>query len=84
MIIVFYVINTCYAQHVVLSINIGIPRNQLDHIIPSSRGGDNSFENLGISHKVVNMMKHSLTPEELIEWCIKILEFNNYIVTKTE
>lgn len=57
---------------------------QLDHIIPSSRGGDNSFENLGISHKVVNMMKHSLTPEELIEWCIKILEFNNYIVTKTE
>ena len=55
---------------------------QLDHIIPSSRGGDNSFKNLGITHKIVNYMKGNLTPEELIEWCIKILKHNGYNVTK--
>lgn len=53
---------------------------QLDHIIPASRGGCNGFENLGILHKTVNSMKHSLTPEELINWCKKILIFNGYEV----
>lgn len=55
---------------------------QLDHITPASRGGDNSFENLGILHKDVNMMKHSLTTEEFIDWCKKILIFNGYDVNK--
>jgi len=52
----------------------------LDHINPSSRGGDNSFKNLGILHRTANLMKHNLTPEELIEWCKKILIFNGYKV----
>ena len=54
----------------------------LDHMIPASRGGDNSLNNLGITHKVANTMKSDLTPEELIEWCKKILEFNNYKIEK--
>lgn len=54
----------------------------LDHIIPSSRGGDNSLENLGITHKIVNYMKGNLTPEELIDWCEKILRHNGYTVIK--
>lgn len=53
-----------------------------DHIIPTSRGGDNSFENLGILHNVVNNMKSDLTIDEFIEWCIKILKFNGYEVKK--
>ena len=53
----------------------------LDHIIPSSRGGDNSLNNLGITHKIVNYMKGSLTPEELIKWCVKILKYNGYKIT---
>ena len=56
----------------------------LDHIIPASRGGDNSLNNLGITHKVANTMKSDLTPEELIEWCKKILEFNNYKIEKID
>jgi len=55
---------------------------QLDHIIPASRDGDNSLDNLGITHKVVNNMKGDLTPEELFEWCVKILKHNGYNVTK--
>jgi 5-methylcytosine-specific restriction endonuclease McrA len=63
-------------------INLYKDNYNLDHIIPSSRGGDNSLDNLGITHKIVNTMKSDLTPEELIEWCKKILEFNNYKVEK--
>lgn len=52
----------------------------LDHIIPVSRGGGNTLCNLGITHKTVNNIKSDLTPDELIKWCIKILEYNNYDV----
>lgn len=53
-----------------------------DHIIPSSKGGNNSLDNLGIAYNVVNKMKNDLTPEELIEWCVKILKHNGYQITK--
>lgn len=53
-----------------------------DHIIPASRGGNNSIDNLGILHHQVNMMKSDLTPDEFIEWCIKILKFNGYRIIK--
>lgn len=53
-----------------------------DHIVPVSRGGNNSINNLGILHEKVNRMKSDMTPDELIEWCKKILEFNGYKVEK--
>lgn len=59
-------------------INLFDTNYQLDHIIPASRGGSNCFSNLGITHKVINQMKGDLTPEELIDWCSKILIFNGY------
>lgn len=55
---------------------------QLDHIVPVSKGGNNTLVNLGITHEVVNNMKGGLTPDELIDWCKKILEYNDYQITK--
>lgn len=63
-------------------VNLNENTYHLDHIIPSSKGGDNSLENLGILHKTVNIMKSDLTPDEVIEWCKKILLNNGYTVQR--
>lgn len=63
-------------------INLFESEYNFDHKTPSSRGGDNSLDNLGVTHPIVNSMKHELMPEELLEWCIKILKYNGYIVSK--
>jgi CRISPR/Cas system Type II protein with McrA/HNH and RuvC-like nuclease domain len=67
----------------------GTPINMLrsndyafDHVIPVSKGGLNTLENLGITTKLVNRIKTDQTPEELFFWCKKILEYNGYKVTK--
>lgn len=73
-------VTKCYLSGVEL--NLLENEYQLDHIIPASRGGDNTLKNLGITHKTVNQMKGDLTPDELIEWCIKILHHNDYIILK--
>lgn len=63
-------------------INLNENTYQFDHIIPSSRGGNNSLDNLGVTHKIVNAMKNDLTPDELLFWCEKILKHNGYNVSK--
>jgi CRISPR/Cas system Type II protein with McrA/HNH and RuvC-like nuclease domain len=63
-------------------INLYVNNYNLDHIIPSSKGGDNTLNNMGITHEIVNKMKGDLTPDELIIWCISIIEYNGYNVTK--
>lgn len=63
-------------------INLYEDNYNFDHIIPVSKNGSNDLENLGILHEKVNRMKSDLSPEELIEWCKEILEFNNYKVEK--
>lgn len=54
----------------------------LDHIVPATRGGDNSLENMGIAHKQANQAKADMTLDEFIILCQEILEHNGYIVTK--
>lgn len=53
-----------------------------DHIIPASRGGDNTLSNLGIVKPEVNRMKSDLTVDELLNNCKLILENFGYIITK--
>ncbi len=55
---------------------------EFDHIIPKSRGGDNSINNLQICTKKANRAKHDLTPEEFIYLCKQILENDGYICSK--
>lgn len=55
---------------------------QLDHVIPTSKGGTNDLTNLGIASTEVNKMKSDLHVDEFLNMCKKILEYNGYTVTK--
>ena len=70
----------CYLSGVEIDLNS--KDCHFDHIVPVSRGGSNDINNLGISHKIVNLMKSDLMVDELIDWCIKIVENNGYSVNK--
>lgn len=47
-----------------------------DHIIPQSKGGPNTLDNLGLSHPIANIMKNVNSVEELKKWCDLI---SNYL-----
>lgn len=55
----------------------------LDHIIPATRGGDNSINNLQLLHPQVNLAKSNLTDEEFIALCKEVLEYRGFQVSKT-
>ena len=63
-------------------INLYEDTYQFDHISPSSKSNDNTFENLGITHTIVNKMKSDLSVDEFLMWCVKILKHNGYTVEK--
>jgi len=48
----------------------------LDHIIPRSKGGDNSIENCGLTCKAANQAKNDLTLEEFVQLCREVVEKN--------
>lgn len=54
----------------------------LDHKIPLSRGGRHSLNNFGLTTKRANMSKYDMTIEELIEFCIKTLEYRGYKIMR--
>lgn len=45
-----------------------------DHIVPRSRGGENTLENLGLTTPLANRMKTDMTVEELLDMCEKVLQ----------
>ena len=55
---------------------------EFDHIIPRSRGGQNTLDNLGIASKKANQSKNNMTPDELLNLCKLILENHGYSVSK--
>lgn len=46
----------------------------LDHIVPISKGGDNSLDNCGLARKEANQSKHSLTKDEFIRLCQDVVD----------
>lgn len=59
---------TCYLTG--LPIDLSKPHTyEFDHIIPRSRGGDNSINNLGLCTKQANRAKSNMTKDEFINLC---------------
>lgn len=48
----------------------------LDHKIPHTRGGTNTLDNMGLCTMKANMAKGDMTPEEFIEFCKTVVDFN--------
>lgn len=76
-------IPTCYLSGQSIDLMNGKSYN-FDHIIPPTKGGNNSLENLGILTSEINWMKRDLTPDEFIDICKKILIHQGYTVVKGE
>lgn len=58
-------------------IDISKPRTySFDHIIPKSRGGDNSLDNLGLCTKAANQAKNDMTLDEFINSCKQVVKHN--------
>ena len=52
----------------------------LDHIVPVSKGGDNSIDNCGLCLKDINSIKSNLTQDQFIKACKMTLEANGFKV----
>ena len=44
-----------------------------DHIVPRSKGGENTLDNLGLATAQANRMKGDMSLEELLDMCEKVL-----------
>lgn len=71
----------CYLTGV--EINLNEKRSyHFDHIIPSSKNGPNTLDNLGICTRNANQAKNDMTPDEFINLCKQVLEHNGYELKK--
>lgn len=72
---------TCYLTGLPIDITKSSSYS-LDHIMPSSRGGSNTLENLGICTRAANQAKNDMTLDEFINLCKLVLENNGYQIQK--
>jgi len=66
---------TCYLTG--RSIDLSDGRSyHLDHIVPVSKGGDNSLDNCNIACKEANQAKHNLSKDEFVKLCKEVINNN--------
>lgn len=66
---------SCYLTGVPIDLNK--PRSyHLDHIVPRSRGGDDSLNNCQIACREANQAKGDLLVSEFVELCKKVIKHN--------
>ena len=70
----------CYLTGRIL--NLEIDEYELDHIIPYSKSGDYSLNNMGITIPSANRSKYDLTLNEYLDLCKEVLENFGYIIIK--
>ncbi|NDD54008.1 hypothetical protein EBZ39_09045 [bacterium] len=46
----------------------------LDHILPKSKGGDNSLENCGLACRAANQAKTDMTLDEFVQLCAEVIK----------
>jgi len=79
----FGINTTCYLTG--RAINLVEPKTyNFDHVVPVSRGGDSTIENLGIACSVANRAKSDMMVNEFLALCKEVLEHNGYKVEKHE
>ena len=65
-------------------IDLSKPRTySLDHIIPRSKGGDNSVNNLGLTAREANKAKSDLTLDEFLTLCYDVLVYHGVVQPDT-
>lgn len=65
-------------------IDINKPRSyHFDHKVPTSKGGTNTLDNLGICTKKANQSKTDMTHDEYLELCKAVLIHHGYNITKS-
>jgi 5-methylcytosine-specific restriction endonuclease McrA len=50
---------------------------QLDHIVPRSKGGENTLDNCQLVLKEVNLAKHNLSSEEFVKLCREVVDYHD-------
>lgn len=64
-------------------IDIYSPKSfECDHIVPVSKGGDASLQNLGLLCREANRAKQDLSIEEFLNFCKEVLEYQGYKIGK--
>ena len=61
----------CHLSGVLLDVDDA----SLDHIVPLSRGGTHTIDNIAIVHVAINRMKGTMSEDEFIGWCRKVVEW---------